>query len=74
MVPIVNVFKCDGCGVCVKMCPPQIIGFVKKKAAILIQLCEECGICVDVCPIDAMDFELPTQGGDATHDAYRTHQ
>ncbi len=74
MVPVINVFKCEGCGTCVKMCPPQIIGFVKKRAAILIQLCEECGICVDVCPIKAIDFGLPTKGGDTVHEAYRTHQ
>ncbi len=74
MVPTVNVFKCEGCGTCVKMCPPQIIGFVKKRAAILIQLCEECGICVDVCPTTAIDFDLPTKDGDKVHDAYSTWQ
>ena len=74
MVPVINVFKCEGCGTCVKSCPPQIIGFVKKKAAMLVQLCEECGICVDVCPIKAIDFKLPTACGDRVHEGYRTHQ
>lgn len=74
MVPIIDVFKCEGCGTCVKTCPPQIIGFVKKKAAILVRLCEECGICGDNCPIGAIIFKLPTQGGDDHHEAYRTHQ
>ena len=45
MVPVVDVFKCNGCGICVKRCPPQVMGLVKDKAAILVQLCEECGIC-----------------------------
>jgi MinD superfamily P-loop ATPase len=74
MVPVIDVFKCDGCGICVKQCPPQVIGLVQKKAAILADLCEECGICNDVCPIKAVQFKLPTQGGDVRHEAYRTHQ
>ena len=70
MIPVVDVFKCNGCGVCVKRCPPQIMGLVKGKAAILVQLCEECGICAEMCPIDAIHFELEhyaTVGADATY-------
>ncbi len=74
MVPVIDIFKCDGCKICAKFCPPQVIGLIQKKAAILVDLCEECGICVDVCPIDAVQFNLPTAGGDAVHEAYRTHQ
>ena len=59
MVPVIDVFKCNGCGVCVKRCPPQVMGLVKGKAAILVQLCEECGICADLCPVGAVMFELP---------------
>ena len=59
MVPVIDVFKCNGCGVCVKRCPPQVMGLIKGKAAILVQLCEECGICADVCPIGAVHFEVP---------------
>ncbi len=44
MIPKIDVFKCDGCGDCVKHCPPQIMGIIKKKAALLVDLCEECGI------------------------------
>jgi MinD superfamily P-loop ATPase len=62
MVPKVDVFKCNGCGDCIKHCPPQIIGLVKKKAAILIDLCEECGICFEACKTGAMHFRLPNYG------------
>jgi ferredoxin len=74
MVPIIDVFRCEGCGSCVKACPPQIIGFVKKKAAILVRLCEECGICADSCTTGAIMFKLPTKNGDEVHEGYRTHQ
>ncbi|MHC4608253.1 MAG: ATP-binding protein [Planctomycetota bacterium] len=70
MVPRIDVFQCDGCGVCVVRCPPQVIGLIKGKAAILVDLCEECGICSEVCPIDAVHFRLPNFGTAATHDAY----
>jgi ferredoxin len=59
MIPLVDAFKCNGCGVCVKRCPPQVIGLVHDRAAILEMLCEECGICAEVCPIEAIIFRLP---------------
>ena len=38
MIPKVDVFKCNGCGVCVKRCPAHIMGLIKNKAAILVDL------------------------------------
>lgn len=72
MVPRIDVFRCDGCGVCVKFCPPQVIGLVSDKAAILIDLCEECGICAEVCPIEAVHFRLPNKGVEKVHESYKT--
>jgi len=72
MIPKVDVFKCDGCGDCVKHCPPQVMGIIKKKAAILVDLCEACGICFEACPIGAIHFRLPNMGVEATHESYRT--
>lgn len=72
MVPVIDVFKCDGCGICVQKCPPQIMGLIKEKAALLVDLCEECGICAEVCPIGAIQFELPNcYGAGEVHEAYR---
>ena len=70
MIPKIDVFQCDGCGVCAKHCPPQIIGLVRDKAAILADLCEECGICLEACPIGAIHFRLPNFGVQNTHQAY----
>jgi len=71
MVPLIDGFKCDGCGVCVLRCPPQIMGIVKKRAVLITDLCEECGICADVCPIHAIWFKLPELHYHARHEAYR---
>lgn len=72
MFPVINAFRCDGCGVCVMRCPAQIMGLINGKAAYLQMLCEECGICAEVCPRDAVHFELPRFHGVAeTHEAYR---
>ncbi len=70
MIPKVDVFKCDGCGICVKRCPPQVMGLVQNRAVILVDLCEECGICHEVCPIHAIHFRLPNQGVAAMHESY----
>lgn len=62
MVPHVDVFKCTGCGTCVRGCPEKIIGLVSSKAAILTDLCVECGICAFVCPFVAIVNEVPYGG------------
>ena len=74
MIPKIDVFRCDGCGACVKMCPPQIMGLIKERAAILTDLCEECGICHEACPIHAVHFRLDNHSVAATHEAYTTHR
>jgi len=72
MYPIKNVFRCDGCGVCVTRCPAQIMGMINDKAAYLQMLCEECGICAEVCPTKGTLFELPEFHGEAVvHRAYQ---
>ena len=70
MIPVINVFKCVGCGVCTKRCPPKIMGLINGKSALLAQLCEECGICAEACPSKAILFELPHAEIVETHEAY----
>ena len=72
MLPVINAFRCNGCGVCVARCPAQIMGLINGKAAYLQMLCEECGICAEVCPIGGIHFELPEfHGATEVHEAYR---
>jgi MinD superfamily P-loop ATPase len=71
MFPVVNVFKCDGCGLCVMRCPAQIMGLINGKAAYLQMLCEECGICAEVCPKGGILWELPEYAESTeVHEAY----
>ena len=71
MFPVIDAFKCNGCEICVKRCPAQIMGMINGIAAYHQVLCEECGICAEVCPIDAIHFDLPSRYGEAeVHGAY----
>lgn len=58
MIPEVDVMKCNGCGICVRACPADLIGLYNKKAVILRDLCEECNICAFTCPEVAIYTEL----------------
>ncbi len=72
MFPVINAFRCDGCGVCVVRCPAQIMGLINGKAAYVQMLCEECGICAEVCPTNGIEFELPRfYGASEVHEAYQ---
>jgi len=60
LYPWVDAYRCNGCGACVRACPPGIIGLVKGKAAILLDLCQQCGECFEACPVEsALLFKLP---------------
>ncbi len=72
MIPTIDAFKCDGCGVCVTKCPPQVMGTVNGIAVIITDLCEECGICNDTCPQDAIRFSLPEKHLDQVFESYNT--
>jgi ferredoxin len=71
MIPVVDVFKCHGCGTCVKRCPEQIMGLIGGKSALHARLCVECGVCAEVCPYGAILFELPGFAGYSRHEGYR---
>jgi heterodisulfide reductase subunit A len=51
---------CDGCGVCVPVCPVGAISMVGGKAVVSPFQCTGCGGCVPVCPREAIDFRNAT--------------
>ncbi len=50
-----DVEKCNGCRMCMNVCPHPVFGPVKKKVEIIEpDLCIECGACVKNCPEGAL--------------------
>ena len=46
--------KCNGCGMCVDVCPLQSISLENDKAKVDKDTCTECEQCVDECPNKAI--------------------
>ena len=47
--------KCDGCQMCLKVCPHEVFRIVDKKAVIVDQdACMECGACALNCEPEAL--------------------
>ena len=51
---------CDGCEVCVSICPVNAITMKEGKARINPFMCIGCGACIPVCPREAIDFKNST--------------
>jgi len=47
--------KCNGCGVCEKICPVAAIE-IKEKRPVFSGKCEHCVACIDICPSRAIQF------------------
>ncbi len=47
--------KCNGCGVCEKVCPAAAIK-MKEKRPVFSAKCENCVACIDICPSRAIQF------------------
>jgi len=46
--------RCEGCGICVSVCPVQAITVIENKAVIDQNRCSECLLCRDECPNHAI--------------------
>ncbi len=45
---------CEGCGVCVEVCPMEAIKMEDGKAVVIREECRNCRICIRVCPEGAI--------------------
>lgn len=52
--PVVDLAVCNGCGLCVTLCPDGVVFVEGKKALIDYVYCKGCGICAFECPSDAI--------------------
>jgi NAD-dependent dihydropyrimidine dehydrogenase PreA subunit len=53
--------RCNGCGICVALCPQDVFRMdeIKHKAVIkYLEDCVACGICKPFCPRDCLDVTL----------------
>ena len=52
--PEVSAERCIGCGMCVKMCPPQSLKLVNGKPVFKLNECIRCFCCQEHCPAGAI--------------------
>lgn len=52
--PVIDLEKCNGCGLCVNNCQFHALSLKNKKAKLNHFLCEGCGVCKIVCPQNAI--------------------
>jgi nitroreductase/NAD-dependent dihydropyrimidine dehydrogenase PreA subunit len=51
---VIDPQKCNGCGLCVRVCPSETISMQDDKARVTGDRSLQCGHCVAVCPVDAV--------------------
>ena len=62
MPPVINKEKCNGCNICVEICPLDVIKKVSKDVMPDIKYpdeCWHCNSCVLDCPQKAMSLRIP---------------
>lgn len=47
--------KCDFCGTCITICPPDCIEVQEASITIDDSKCIECDLCVYICPIEVLE-------------------
>jgi NAD-dependent dihydropyrimidine dehydrogenase PreA subunit len=52
---VLDVEKCNGCGICLEVCPHPVFALNDHKVAIQdLDACMECGACALNCPTEAL--------------------
>ena len=48
--------KCDFCGACISVCPPDCIEVQEASISIEHDICIDCNLCVYICPIEVLEI------------------
>jgi len=54
---VVDLEKCTGCGICIRVCPYSAISLstsLEGKVEVDREACDNCGLCISVCPFKAL--------------------
>ena len=55
IMPLIDLAKCNGCGVCVDRCPTRALALQSGQVALARpDVCSYCAACEDVCPTQAI--------------------
>ena len=52
--PVLDVTKCNYCGLCALYCPPQCMKDREDHYEVNLDFCKGCGICAKECPRGAL--------------------
>ena len=50
--------RCDFCGTCVAVCPPDAIELLEAEIRIDEATCTNCKLCVTVCPVATLEYAV----------------
>lgn len=59
-------YKCNRCGICVKVCPVENIHMEGQKPQWQGN-CEHCMACIQWCPVEAIEYTVATEGRERYH-------
>ena len=55
ILPIIDLDRCNGCGLCAQLCPTHAVEMIDARPAIVrVQDCAYCGMCEEMCPVEAI--------------------